>query len=367
MRIVKSKNLGFKESCIAKIGKKKNISKVIIKGKFLPKKIVIEKEESLSKREYQIILEEDYSFNEGDIVEIVPNKNILVLIEKKSFANMLFVSDFCNCSCVMCPQIENNDKKHYLEKNLQIIKLMKGNEVEHLALTGGEPTIDKKNFLVLLNELANTIDKTHIEVLTNGINLKDDLFVKQIHGIVPKNISFHVPLYHYSSVHHNKIIGANGFYSTIKGIYELANYNYPVEIRVVVNKLNYDCLEKLVEFIYLNLTFVNSIVFMGMEYSGSAFTNKDILWIDPVEYIESLQRAIQNTLRYNFKTAIYNIPLCLLTKPLRKYAKKSISEWKNSYLDECNLCTLKSDCCGIFTTSNGIQSDHIKRIAHDEF
>lgn len=49
--------------------------------------------------------------------------------------------------------------------------------------------------------------------------------------------------------------------------------------------------------------------------------------------------------------AVYNVPLCLIPKEIHEYAQKSISDWKNIYLPQCEQCKLKSECCGLFATS----------------
>ena len=48
---------------------------------------------------------------------------------------------------------------------------------------------------------------------------------------------------------------------------------------------------------------------------------------------------------------IYNHQLCVLDQQLWPYAVRSISDWKNDYLDICRRCAVQDRCGGVFTTS----------------
>jgi len=58
--------------------------------------------------------------------------------------------------------------------------------------------------------------------------------------------------------------------------------------------------------------------------------------------------------------SIYNAQLCVLPKTLWKYARKSISSWKNIYLNECSLCDYREECGGLFASSLDKHSKYIK-------
>ena len=49
--------------------------------------------------------------------------------------------------------------------------------------------------------------------------------------------------------------------------------------------------------------------------------------------------------------SIYNIPLCLLEKKSRIFARDSISSWKKMNLPICDNCSIKKQCSGFFETS----------------
>ncbi len=104
------------------------------------------------------------------------------------------------------------------------------------------------------------------------------------------------------------------------------------------------------------MPFVEHVAYMGIENCGYAKQNEDLTWIEPFYYIDSLSESIELLTINGFKSSIYNLQLCLLPEHLRCFSRRSISDWKNHYLDICRFCTISEDCCGLFTTSEGHHS-----------
>jgi hypothetical protein len=90
---------------------------------------------------------------------------------------------------------------------------------------------------------------------------------------------------------------------------------------------------------------------MGLEPTGFARANMDSLWVDPTEYIQGLKEAVEILDRERIRTSLYNLQLCILPKELWPFARKSISDWKNEYIDKCSICSEKSSCAGFFSSS----------------
>jgi hypothetical protein len=80
-------------------------------------------------------------------------------------------------------------------------------------------------------------------------------------------------------------------------------------------------------------------------------SNKRSIWIEPIDYADKLTEAVLTLAQWRKEVAVYNVPLCLIPESIHSYAQKSISDWKNKFLPECDHCSLKSKCCGLFTTS----------------
>jgi hypothetical protein len=60
------------------------------------------------------------------------------------------------------------------------------------------------------------------------------------------------------------------------------------------------------------------------------------------------------------RVSIYNHQLGLLDKRLWQFARKSISDWKNEYMPECEGCAEKQNCGGFFASAKIRHSDHIR-------
>jgi len=78
---------------------------------------------------------------------------------------------------------------------------------------------------------------------------------------------------------------------------------------------------------------------MAMEDIGYTIKNRDLIWIEPLDYMPQLQQAVQYLAQLEFDVSLFNLPLCLLPESLRPFAKQSISDWKNKYLPICDTCS----------------------------
>ena len=89
---------------------------------------------------------------------------------------------------------------------------------------------------------------------------------------------------------------------------------------------------------------------MGLEDTGFAIANSDLLWIDPIDYRDELTNAVEVLTSTGMNASIYNLPRCLLSPSVWPYAVQSISDWKNGYVEECTSCVEKERCAGFFTS-----------------
>jgi hypothetical protein len=99
---------------------------------------------------------------------------------------------------------------------------------------------------------------------------------------------------------------------------------------------------------------------MGLEYIGYTPHNIEKLWIDPYDYQNELSEAVEFLAGQGMHVSIYNTPLCVLPEKLWPYARKSISDWKNDYLEECQSCSKINECGGLFTWNLKKHSEYIK-------
>lgn len=273
--------------------------------------------------------------------------------EIDSNSNILFVTEQCNNHCIMCcqPPKKKDDFDYYFKKNVALIKSAP-KETKVVCVTGGEPTLTGDRFIELVRLVRDELPDTDIQILSNGRSFADHSFAHRLKEVGGDKIFVGVPLHSDYAGDHDKIAGRKGaFNETMLGLYNLADEGIAVELRVVINKMNYQRLPQLAEYIFKNLYFVSWVALMGMEDTGYAPKNANQIWIEPIEYTTQMCKAVDILYGWGIPVAIFNIPLCLLHPDYHQFASQSISDWKTKYLDICDNCLLKDKCCGLFATS----------------
>jgi His-Xaa-Ser system radical SAM maturase HxsC len=193
------------------------------------------------------------------------------------------------------------------------------------------------------------LPQTSLHVLSNGRRFIDDSYARSFGHIEHPDVMVGVPVYSDIDREHAFVVQAKGaFEETILGIYNLALYRVPVEIRVVVHRETYARLPQLAEYIYRNLTFASHVAFMGLEITGFARANLRSLWLHPSDYAKELEAAAQLLAAVGMNISIYNHQLCALPRLLWQFSRRSISDWKNEFAPECSGCVVRSDCGGFF-------------------
>ncbi len=295
----------------------------------------------------------DLSFLEEDaIVKIGASTGRLrVLYRPSSAHNALLVTSACNNRCIMCSQPPTKEPDDPLDEQLRVIDLISG-QPESLAITGGEPTLLKEGLFTLLARLRDRLPHTAVHLLTNGRLYAYEDYVRHLSEIAHPHFTSAIPLYADVAPLHDAIVGAPGaFDQAVHGLYNAAKYALSLEIRVVLQRPTIRRLPQLAEFIYRNFPFVNHIAFMGLENMGYAVKNWDTLWVDPVEYAPTLEACVRSLFVRRMSVSLYNLQLCTLPRSLWWFARKSISEYKSIYVEECVACGAKDLCGGLFAST----------------
>jgi His-Xaa-Ser system radical SAM maturase HxsC len=298
----------------------------------------------------------------GDVVRISPKRNTLrVLYRRNSSHNSLLVTERCDNFCLMCSQPPKDvDDWHLVEDEMRAIPLM-SLETKSIGITGGEPGLLGPKLIELVGCLKQHLPKTAVHILSNGRAFKESRFAQALANIRHPDLMVGIPIYSDLALKHNYVVQAQGaFDDTIRGILNLKTAGARVEIRVVIHRQTYERLPELAEFLCRNLRFCDHIALMGLELTGFARANLDLLWIDPVEYQPQLRRAVELLDGAGMPVSIYNHQLCLLHPELFAFAQRSISDWKNEYMPECCGCVRKEQCGGFFSSARLRYSPHIK-------
>lgn len=301
---------------------------------------------------------------DGDIVAINTDGVVNTLYRVNSHHNFLLATERCNSNCLMCSQPpRDREDIHYLHAiHQQLIPLIP-KDCPELGITGGEPTLMGDLFFELLQQLKAGLPQTDLHCLTNGRAFAWKSVADKLGKLQLDRLMLGIPLYSDYYKEHDYIVQAkDAFHQTVQGLYHLAANNQRIEIRIVLQKQSIPRLVKLAKFIYKNLPFVEHVAFMGLEHQGYTPYNIDKLWVDPVYYMEELGEAVEFLSHKQLNVSIYNTQLCLLPEELWPYNRKSISDWKNIYLDECKECSVLDQCGGLFASGEKLHSEFLTAI-----
>lgn len=301
--------------------------------------------------------------DDGDVIRMGQNgQGFRALYRKNSLHNTFLVTERCNNWCLMCSQPPKTADDSYLIKEiLQVIPLMSP-DTPMIGITGGETTLVGTSLVEIIRKLKSYLPRTGVHVLSNGRQFKDKEYVSAIAAVRHPDLMFGIPLYSDLAEEHDYVVQAKGaFDETIRGILNLKARGIKVELRVVLHKQTTARLPQLARFIVRNLTFVDQVALMGLEMMGFTKHNLSILWQDPLDYQPQLVECVEILSRSRVKPLIFNHQLCVLDLRLHRFYCKSISDWKNEFMPECESCTKRQDCGGFFASaklrySRGIKS-----------
>ncbi|MCB8818324.1 His-Xaa-Ser system radical SAM maturase HxsC [Desulfosporosinus shakirovi] len=291
--------------------------------------------------------------NNNDIVHVNQTR-VRVLYRADAKENVLFLTNQCNNNCVFCPDtatVRQTRSNVPLDVLREIILLMDV-RTPYLCITGGEPTLLCDELFDVLGLCKERFTNTHFIMLTNGRMFSSKRFTDEFIRNKPQQMIVGIPLYSDSSPQHDYITSVKGcFEQTISGIANLIQSGVPVEIRIVVSRLNVSVLEGIAQLITSLFPTIFRVNFMALEMSGNAFKNREEVWIDFNESIPEVSKAILHLIKHGISTFLYNFPLCHVPSELWHLSVKSISEHKAKFLPECSNCDAMEFCGGFFVSS----------------
>ena len=300
----------------------------------------------------------------GDIIHVPADaRRVTVLWKNSARHNALLLTEQCDNYCLMCSQPpKERDDTWLFDRARKVISLLPAS-ARSLSLTGGEPTLHAGALIGLLEHCQQVAPELSIHLLSNGRRFADPAFARRYAAVGPADIMAGIPVYAPEPGLHDFIVQAAGaFNETIHGILNLASLGQAVEIRVVVQRHTVPVLAGLATFIVRNLPFVAQVALMGLEMTGLARPNSALVWADPADYQRELAEAAGILVTAGIPARIYNHQLCVLDQRLWPYAVRSISDWKNDYLDICRSCSVRDACGGVFTTSGNRLSQHLRPV-----
>jgi His-Xaa-Ser system radical SAM maturase HxsC len=298
-------------------------------------------------------LAEKYSYlSEGDLLGLQPaSGRFRTLYRRAAKHNSFLVTERCNHYCLMCSQPPRNVDDRWVLDEIKAALPLVDPATPALTFTGGEPLLDWQTFIEVLEQCRRELPHTAIQVLTNGRGFAINEVADAWAGVRHPDLTAAIPLYSAVDTIHDYVVQAEGaFHETLLGILKLKDRAQRVEIRVVLHAITAPRIAETCAWIARNLPFVDHVALMGLEHTGFALANSDELWIDPLDYKESLARAVEDLSLSGVNVSVYNLPRCLLSKSIWPNAVQSISDWKNGYVEACDKCVEKPRCSGFFTS-----------------
>jgi His-Xaa-Ser system radical SAM maturase HxsC len=190
---------------------------------------------------------------------------------------------------------------------------------------------------------------TRVEVLSNGRLFSHPEVAQEILKDLTAKVQWLIPLYGHSDFLHDFVVQSPGaFDETIAGLLALQNYGQSVQLRVVLIRPVLENIDELCSFIGRNLPFISMLALMACEPIGFALANREHCEVDLADWGDVLSVCARILNRFQIPFIFMNFPLCGLPKPLWRNAQRSISDWKNSYAEECIRCSVKNECSGLF-------------------
>jgi His-Xaa-Ser system radical SAM maturase HxsC len=287
-----------------------------------------------------------------DVLAVEPRtRRLRTLYRRQSEHNSFLVTERCNHWCLMCSQPPKDQDDSWILDEIAACLPLLDPATRYLGFTGGEPLLEWRRFIALLGRTRDILPNTEIHVLSNGRAFASREIVSSWADLRHQRLCVGIPLYAAVDSIHDYVVQAQGaFAETLLGIMRLKDKGQRIEVRVVLHRVTAERLRHTCEWLARNLPFVDHVALMGLENTGFALANQDLLWIDPVDYQADLAEGVAILTTAGVHVSVYNLPLCILDRSLWPFAVQSISDWKNAYAPECDGCSARPRCSGFFST-----------------
>ena len=286
----------------------------------------------------------------GEIWIVFPeSKQINRFFRPSANANTLMFTERCDQYCIMCSQPPKNKDYPFWDLFHQAILSLPQNSF--LGISGGEPLLEKALLFDLLEKCIASRPDIQFHILTNGQHFKRE-DVEALKSINP-NILWGIPLYSSEPSIHDKVVGKEGaFEILLDNILNLYLSGGKIELRTVLLQQNVAYLSHTANFIADKLPWISFWALMQLEPIGFARIDYAEKFYDNSSNFNLIRMALDTARLKGIPSRLYNFPRCTVESSYRDLTNKSISDWKNKYLESCFKCPEKNLCCGFFEWYN---------------
>lgn len=283
----------------------------------------------------------------GDVLLVDPARGqIERLIRANSPHNTLLVTERCDQLCQMCsqpPKKTHEDRFALLEQACLLAP-----DHATIGITGGEPTLYKADLFALLESVLAQRADLSFHVLTNGQHF-DENDCERLRDGCCRRVLWGIPLYARSPNIHDTIVAKVGAYEVLHESFGwLLRAGARVELRTVLMSENAQELHALAHHIAHRLSFIEQWSIMQLESIGFARNRWRRLLFDHADNFAPVSVALDRARLHGVRPALFNFPLCTVPPAYRQFAVRSISDWKQKFVEPCDACSSRSACGGFF-------------------
>lgn len=326
--------------------------------------IILYPENKLLSSERQIISHLKQA-NNYDVYELFEDGRLLEYYNDQEADNYFLVTGKCNSNCIMCPSPDISRKKGESNNSRKLIDIAKHipSDAPHLTITGGEPFMIGKEIFSFLSFLKDKFENTEFLLLTNGRIFALDEYVEKLYECLPEDCIIGIPVHGATAEIHDAVTQVkNSFAQTINGIKKLLKKKLKIEIRIVVSRLNIADINNIAKLLVDELPGIHHVSIIAMEMTGSAYVNREKVWIPYKEAANKIEAGIYTLIKSGIDVKLYNFPLCTVNPEFWTLCEQSISPSKVRYVDACEKCTMKKICSGIFAGTVSMEKEELEAI-----
>jgi His-Xaa-Ser system radical SAM maturase HxsC len=284
---------------------------------------------------------------DGDVLLVVPARGIAHrLIRARSDHNAFLVTEQCDQLCVMCSQPPKAGHVNLYPLLEQAAYLAPAGA--KIGITGGEPTLHKRELFQFLRTVLERRPDLRFHVLTNGQHFESD-DRDEMMAWPRDRVLWGIPVYSPLSVEHDRLVGKDGAHTRLsKSLALLAAWGAEIELRTVVLAPATSSLGNLARWLVTHVPFISFWAIMQLENIGFGRKNWTELFADTSAAFDDVAAAVDTATAHGLPVSLYNFPLCTVPPAYRRFAVSSISDWKRRYLATCGDCSLRNQCGGFF-------------------
>ena len=282
----------------------------------------------------------------GDVLLVHPERGRMHrIIRAGANSNTIMLTEECDQRCIMCSQPPRQRRYDYFDLYLEAVRLAPRNAV--LGISGGEPTLLKRDLFAFFLKAATHRPDIRFHVLSNGQHLDaaDQPALRELSD----RVMWGIPLYAPTAAVHDAVVAKPGAFGRVLDSLDLLiGCGAPVELRTVVLQQNFRELPRLAEYLATHFFGISHWAIMQLERFGYGRLNWSACFVDTSTTFSRIASAVSICDVRGLPVVLYNFPLCTVPDAYRSACAPSISDWKRKYLAPCATCALKSSCGGVF-------------------